>query len=121
MQDLKLITKTSLNSSSIAIKEDSLDGGKYYRLAVFVQSTDGQQGMSAHDISTVSQPTGRTLSITPSRGIALKTDFNLTCSDWKSDSTLLSYHFQYQLENGPYSVIYHGLNSAVISWLPPGK
>ena len=114
---MKLITSTPLDSSSIVIKEDSRDGEKYYRLAVFVQTTDGQQGMSAHDISTASSPTGETCFITPSRGIALKTDFNLTCCDWKSDSTLLSYHFQYQLEDGPCNIIYHGLNSTVILWL----
>jgi len=121
MQDLNLITTTPLDSSSIVIKEDSLEGGKYYRLALFVQTTDGPSGMSAHDISTASPPKGGTCFITPSRGIALKTDFNLTCSDWKSDSTPLSYQFQYQLENGLYSMIYHGLNSTVISWLQPGK
>ena len=114
---MKLITTTPLDSSSIVIKEDSIDGEKYYRLAVFVQTTDGQQGMSAHDISTASPPTGGTCFITPSRGIALKTDFKLTCYDWKSDSTLLSSHFQYQLEDGPYSIIYHGLKSTVILWL----
>jgi len=118
---LELITTTPPDSSSIVIKEDSLEGGKNYRLVLFVQTTDGTPGMSAQDISTASPPTGGTCSITPSRGIALETDFNLTCSDWKSDSTPLSYQFQYQLENGLYSMIYHGLNSTVISWLPPGK
>ena len=121
IQDLKPITTTPLDSSSIVVKEDSLVGGKNYRLVLFVQTTDGPSGMSAHDISTASPPTGGTCSITPSRGIALKTDFNLTCSDWKSDSTPLSYQFQYQLDNGLYSMIYHGFNSTVISWLPPGK
>ena len=121
IQHLQLITTTPLDSSSIVIKQDSLEGGNNYRLALFVQTVDGPSGMSAHDISTASSPTGGTCSITPSRGIALKTDFNLTCSDWKSDSNPLSYQFQYQLENGLYSMIYHGLNSTVISWLPPGK
>ena len=121
IQDLQLITATPLDSSSIVIKEDSLDGGNNFRLALFVQTTDGPSGMSAHDISTASPPMGGICSITPSRGMALETDFNLTCSDWKSDSTPLSYQFQYQLENGLYSMIYHGLNSTVISWLPPGK
>ena len=121
IQDLQLITTTPLDSSSIVIKKDSLDGGKNYRLAVLVQTTDGPPGMSAHDISTASPPTGGTCSITPSSGISLETDFNLTCSDWKSDSTPLSYQFQYQLENGLYSMVYHGLNNTVISWLPPGN
>ena len=121
IQHLQLFTTTPLDSSSIVIKQDSLEGGNNYRLALFVQTVDGPSGMSAHDISTASPPTGGTCSITPSRGIALKTDFNLTCNDWKSDSNSLSYQFQYQLENGLYGMIYHGLNSTVISWLPPGK
>ena len=121
IQDLQLIITTPLNSSSITIKEDSLDGGKNYWLAVFVQTTDGTPGMSVHNISTASPPTGGTCYITPSSGISLKTDFNLSCGDWKSDSTPLTYQFQYQLENGLSSMIYHGLNNTFISWLPPGK
>jgi len=121
IQDLQFITSTPLDSSSIVIKGNTLDGGKNYRLVVFVQTTDGTPGMSAHDISSASPPTGGTCFITPSSGISLKTDFNLTCSDWKSESTPLSYQFQYQLENGLYSLVYHGLNSTVISWLPGGK
>ena len=120
-KDLKSITNTPLDSSSIVIKKDSLDGGKTYRLVLFVKTSDGQPGMSAHDIFTASPPTGGTCSITPSSGISLKTDFNLSCSNWTSDSTPLSYQFQYQLENGLYSMVYHGLNSSVISWLPPGN
>ena len=119
--DLQLITTTSLDSSSIVIKEDSLNGGKNYRLAVFVQTMDGQQGMSVHDISTASPPTGGTCSITPSNGTSLKTVFNLSCSDWESDSTPLSYRFQYQLQNGLYGLLYNGANSSVNSWLPSGK
>ena len=121
IQYLQLITTTPLDSSSIVIKQESLEGGNNYRLALFVHIMEGSSGMSAHDIFTASPPTGGTCSITPSRGIALKTDFNLTCSDWNSDNNPLSYQFQYQLENGLYSMIYHGLNSTVITWLPPGK
>ena len=62
-----------------------------------------------------------TCSITPSSGISLKTDFNLSCSSWKSDSIPLSYLKQYQLETGFYRVLYEGLNSSIISWLPLGK
>lgn len=120
-QDLKLITDTPLGLSNIAIKGGSLSGGTKYRLALFVKTTDGLLGMSAYDFSTASPPTGGTCSIFPSSGISLNTDFNLTCSDWKSDSLPLSYKFQYQLENGLYSILNHGLNNNVISWLPPGS
>ena len=117
-QDLQNITTTPLDSSSIVIKRGSFDGGKNYRLVIFVNTTDGQQGMSAHDISTASPPTGGTCSITPSNGTSLETVFNLSCSDWKSDSTPLSYRFQYQLQNGLYGLLYDGSNSAVSSLLP---
>ena len=120
-QDLQLITTTPNNSRSIVIKEDSLDGGKYYRLAVFVQTMDGQQGMSAHDISAASRPTNGTCSITPSNGISLKTNFTLSCSDWESHSNQLSYRFQYQLQNGLHGLLYDGSNSSVSSWLPSGN
>ena len=119
--NLQFITTTSLNSSSIVIKEGSLDGGKHYRLAVFVQIMDGQQGMSAHDISTASPPTNGTCSITPSNGTSLMTVFNLSCSDWESDSKPLSYRFQYQLQNGLHGLLYDGSNSSVSSWLPSGN
>ena len=59
--------------------------------------------------------------IIPSSGISLKTDFNLRCSDWVSDATPLTYQFQYRLENGLYSMVHYGVNSSVISWLPPGN
>ena len=108
IQDLQHITTTPLNSSSIVIKEGSLDFGKYYRLAVFVQTMDGQRGMSARDISTASPPTNGTCSITPSNGTSLKTNFNLSCSDWESDSKPLSYRFQYI-----YGLLYDGSNSSV--------
>ena len=122
IQDLQLITTTPNNSRSIVIKEDSLDSGKYYRLAVFVQTMDGQRGMSAqHDISTASPPTNGTCSISPSNGTSLKTNFNLSCSDWESDSNPLSYRFQYQLQNGLHGLLYDGSNSSVSSWLPSGN
>ena len=121
IQDLQLLITTPLNSSSIVVKEDSLDGGKYYRLAVFVQTMDGQRGMSAHDISTASPPTNGTCSITPSNGTSLKTYFNLSCSDWESDSNPLSYRFQYQLQNGLHGLLYDGSNSSISSRLRSGS
>jgi len=121
IQDLRLITTTPLNSSSIVIKEGSLAGEKYYRLAVFVQTTDGQQGMSARDISTSSPPSGGTCSITPSNGTSLKTVFNLSCNDWESDSNPLSYRFQYQLQHGLHGLLYDGASNSVSSWLPSGN
>lgn len=120
-QHLQLITETPLGSSNIVIKKGSLSGRTNYRLALFVQTTAGLPGMSAYDISTTSAPTGGTCTITPSCGISLKTDFNLTCSNWKSDSIPLSYQFQYQLENGLDSMLFHGFNNTVSSWLPPGN
>ena len=121
IQDLQLITATPLNSRSIVIKEGSLVGNTYYRLVVFAHTMDGQQGMSAHDISTSSPPTGGTCSITPSNGTSLKTVFNLSCSDWESDSSPLSYRFQYQLQNGLHGLLYDGSSNSVSSWLPFGN
>ena len=88
---------------------------------VFVQTMNGQQGMSAEDISTASPPTNGTCSITPSKGTSLKTYFILSCSDWESDSNPLSYRFQYQLQNGLHGLLYDGSDSSVSSWLPSGN
>ena len=118
---MEVIATTPLDSSSIVIKEHSLYGGKYYRLAVIVQTMDGQQGMSARDISVASPPTGGTCSITPSNGTSLMTVFKLSCSDWESDSNSLSYRFQYQIQNGLHGLLYDGSNSSVSSWLPSGN
>ena len=120
-QDLQLITATPLGSSSLVIKGSSLAGGRKYRLALFATTTEGLSGMGAYDISTASPPKDGTCSITPSSGISMKTDFNLTCSHWKSNSTPLSYQFQHRLDNGLYSMLYDGLNSTVFSWLPSGN
>ena len=119
--DLQLIANTPPNSSRIVIKKNSLDGGSNYRLVLIVQTTDGLLGMCTHEISAASPPTGGTCMITPSNGISLQTNFNLSCIDWSSDVTPETYHFQYQLDNGLYSTLHHGLNSSVISWLPPGN
>ena len=86
-----------------------------------MKTSDDQLGMSVYEFSTASPPTGGTCSITPSSGISLKTDFNLSCSGWKSDSIPLSYLIQYQLKTGFYNVLYKGVNSSIISLLPPGK
>ena len=118
--DLQLMASTPLNSSVIVIKEDSLVGGKNYRLAVFVGTAAGHSGMSAYDISTAFHPSGGECSIKPASGISLETNFTLSCSGWKSNSEQLTYRFQYQLHNGINNVIYHGMNNLVVSQLPSG-
>ena len=119
--NLRLITSTPLNSRDIVIKGGSLTGGNKYRLALFIITTDGFRGMSAYDYAIAIPPTGGNCSITPPSGISLKTDFNLSCTDWESDSTPLSFQFQYRLDNGLYNVLYHGVNNNIrTSWLPPG-
>ena len=54
---------------------------------------------------TAIPPRGGDCSITPPSGISLETNFSLSCSNWESDNTPLSYQFQYRLENGLYNVI----------------
>ena len=120
-QDLQLLLKTPFNSRSLVIRENALIGGKRYRLAVIVNTTDGFSVMTANDIFTAVAPYGGNCSVSPSTGISLKTDFYLRCYEWKSDSDPLSYQFQYQLENGLYSMIYHGMNNSIITWLPSGN
>ena len=56
--DLKSIASTPLNSSVIVIKENTLVGGRNYRLAVFVGTAEGLSGMSAYDMKTTLIPTG---------------------------------------------------------------
>ena len=120
--NLRLVTSTPLNSSDIVIKGGSLTGGNMYRLALFITITDGLWGVSAYDFSTARPPTGGNCSITLPSGISLKTDFNLSCSNWESDNTPLSYQFQYRLENGLYSVLYRGVNKNIsTSSIPPGN
>ena len=118
---MQSITATPLNSSDIAINENSLDGRKNYRLVLFVRTKDGIEGLSAYDIVTATPPSGGRCVIIPSSGISFETDFNLSCSDWVSDATPLTYQFQYRLDNGLYSMVYYGVNNTVISWLPPGN
>ena len=117
---LQLIASTPPNSSVVVIKENSLVAGRNYRLAVFVETADGLTGMSAYNISTASLPSEGECSIKPASGISLETNFTLSCSGWKSNSEPLTYHFEYQLNNGLNSVIYHGLKSSVVAQLPSG-
>ncbi|KAL9965160.1 hypothetical protein ACROYT_G028923 [Oculina patagonica] len=118
--DLQLITSTPLNSSWIAIKESSLAGGKNYRLAVLVTNAHGFAGISAYDFATSLPPGGGTCTIKPKSGISLRTYFHLSCSGWTSYNFPLSYQFRYQLNNGLTNVVYHGLNTSVVSLLPSG-
>ena len=120
--DLRNITITPLNSSNIVIKGGSLTSGSKYRLALSIRTKDDVLGMSAYDISTASPPTGGKCLITPPSGISLKTNFDLSCSNWKSKSTPLSYEFQYRLQNGLSSVLYRGANNTIsASRIPPGN
>ena len=120
--NLRLVTSTPLNSSDIVIKGGSLTGGNKYRLALFITITDVLRRMNAYDYSIAIPPTGGNCSISPPSGISLKTDFNLSCSNWESDNTPLSYQFQYRLENGLYSVLYRGVNKNIsTSSIPPGN
>ena len=120
--NLRLITSTPLNSSDIVIKEGSLTSGNKYRLALIITTTDGLKGMNAYDFVIAIPPTEGNCSITPPSGISLKTDFNLSCSNWESDNTPLTYQFQYRLENGLYNVLYRGVNNTIrTSWIPPGN
>ena len=114
------MASTPLNSSRIVIKESSLIGGKNYRLAVLVTNTDGFAGISAYDFLTALPPEGGTCTIKPTSGISLTTYFHLSCSDWNSYNTPLSYQFRYQLHHGLTTVLYHGLNTSVVSLLPSG-
>ena len=81
---------------------------------------------NTYDFSTAITPTavpprGGDCSITPPSGISLETNFSLSCSNWESDNTPLSYQFQYRLENGLYNVLYRGANNNITtSWIPPG-
>lgn len=118
--DLQLMASTPLNSSAIVIKEDSLVGGKNYRLAVFVGTVAGQSGISAYDISTASHPSGGECSIQPASGISLETNFTLSCRGWQSNSEHLTYRFQYEFHNSINNVIYYGMNNLVVSQLPSG-
>lgn len=87
-----------------------------------VRTEDGVPGMSAYNNSTALPPTGGNCSITPPSGISLKTNFNLSCSSWKSNRTPLSYEFQYRLQNGLSSVLYRGANNTIsASRIPPGN
>ena len=71
---------------------------------------------------TAIPPRGGDCSITPPSGISLETNFSLSCSNWESDNTPLSYQFQYRLENGLYNVLYRGANNNITtSWIPPGN
>ena len=120
--NLELITSTPLNASNIVINGGSLAAGNKYRLALFITTTDGLRAMSAYDISTALPPTRGTCSITPSSGISLESYFTLSCVNWTSDSTPLSYRFQYRLKNGMYTVLYHGVNNSIATLgIPPGN
>ncbi|PFX17538.1 hypothetical protein AWC38_SpisGene18143 [Stylophora pistillata] len=122
ISNFQLITRTPLNSSDIVIKKGFFVGGNKYRLALFVSTTDGLWEMNAHDISIASPPTGRKCLIALSRGTSLETDINLSCSNWKSDSSPLSYQIQYRQENGLFSMLYQGVNNTMsTSWILPGN
>ena len=120
-QDLGKLISTPLNSSSIVIKEDTLRSGQRYRLEVSVQTSNHVSATSAREIATATAPSGGNCTVTPSTGISLETEFNFSCDNWKSDAKPLTYQFQYQLENGLFSIIYHGTNESIISRLLTGN
>ena len=118
--DLQLITSTALNSSAIVIKENSLIGGRQYRLVVYVWIVNSLVGVSTYNISTAPQLIQGKCSILPPSGYSFTTNFTLSCSGWESNNAPLWYNFQYRFPNDLYSVIYYGPNYYAIFQLPTG-
>ena len=97
---------------------DSVNG----LLGVRIGTDSNTYDFSTSITPTAIPPRGGDCSITPPSGISLETNFSLSCSNWESDNTPLSYQFQYRLENGLYNVLYHGVNNNIsTSWIPPGN
>ena len=76
------MTETELNLPGIIIKKDALAGDVTYRLKVNVTQAHGPPGISSYQFRTNAPPKGGQCTVKPLNGSALKTSFNIKCSDW---------------------------------------
>ena len=113
------LTYTPQNASYIVFKENIFAANVRYITGV---RTGNNQlvPMAFYQFIVASPPIGGPCNMTPSNGVSLSTDFRIICSNWTADDPL-TFIYRYQLENGLYSVLYHGRNSSFSTSLPSGN
>jgi len=114
------MTETELNLPGIIIKKDALAGDVTYRLKVNVTQAHGPPGISSYQFRTNAPPKGGQCTVKPLNGSALKTSFNIKCSDWTDSETPLTYEFHYKTGGGLYTVVSYGSEDHVETVLPQG-
>jgi hypothetical protein len=121
--NLKSPTATGKN---LIIREDSLESGNSYRIAVYVKFKSEQVFIASDSIvfKTSSAPRGGVISVLPPNGTTLVTKFSVTTSDWivEPDEYPLVYILEYynQAKAAFIPLRMASSISSLVTYLPPG-
>ena len=127
------VTDTSLFATSpdslwLVTQAGALDAGRQYSFSIVAtSSTTGSTRMDNITITTNIPPTGGSLAVWPSEGVALSTVFTLTSTSWRDDDDdvgLLLHTFSHVNSAGMAIGLGEdnvGLNATALSTLPAGN
>ena len=110
------MTSTSVNSTNMIIKKNSLQAQSKYSLKLYVISSQGAEGFAVLDFETAGAPHSGYCTPSAYEGVSLETEFIFKCFDWQ-DLTALTYEFQL----GDEPICYGSSPQSVSTGLPAGS
>ena len=120
MQNLRNLTYTELDNKNIAIKPNSLIGGRTYRLTMTAKIVGRRAARAVMTLRVNKPPVGGQCTVDIPSGFADDTNFTFTCYGWQDDDVPLSYEQNYRNSYGLMTMIYYGLRNSITSALPIG-
>lgn len=73
---------TEIENPDAVIEKDKLEPGEKYQLTVTASGPKISDGISSYIFETNKKPRDGSCEVSPTTGIALKTDFKMTCKVW---------------------------------------
>ena len=122
VEELKKMTRTALNSSSLVVYPNMLLPGRNYRLEVALDNVKGEssRGFSVWRFTTFSVPRGGVCSVNTPSGVAMQETFTLSCTGWEGPNQPFLYEFMVTLAQGTSTILSYGYSSVAEVILPPG-
>ena len=122
VHQMQTITATSLNTSNLVVKPNTLIVGRDYRLTVDLENANGEDsnGFAVWLFKTSTIPAGGTCTANASSGVAVDTAFTLSCANWYDPNSPLLYELVLPLANGLSTILSYGYSTVIEVILPPG-
>ena len=89
-----LVASTGFHNNNLALVDSNqLLSGKTYRFVLTAETHTGERGASEIEFTMNSQPSGGSVSCTPTIGMAVRDVFFISSPSWIDDDTPLVYRF----------------------------